>query len=87
MKSKLSRRQFFHRSTAATAAVGLGGFLTHKDLEAIPNNVNTNSQPSELKITDMRTVTVRNRHIIRLDTNQGISGYGEVREPGNYVSD
>lgn len=79
-KSTLSRRQFFRRSTAATAAVGLGGFMTNSDLEAIPNNVNTNSQPSELKITDMRTVTVQRRHIIRLDTNQGIYGYGEVRD-------
>lgn len=83
MKSNLSRRQFFRRSTAATAAVGLGGFLTTKDLEAIPNNVNTYSQPSDLKITDMRTVTVHRRHIIRIDTNQGISGYGEVRDGGS----
>jgi len=79
-KTGLSRRQFFRRSTAATAAVGLGGFLTNSDLEAIPSRVNTNSQPSDLKITDMRTVTVHGRHIIRLDTNQGIYGYGEVRD-------
>lgn len=83
MKSNLSRRQFFRKSTAATAAVGFGGFLTVKDLEAIPNNVNTYSQPSELRITDMRTVTVHRRHIIRIDTNQGISGYGEVRDGGS----
>jgi len=83
MKSNLSRRQFFRKSTAASAAVGFGGFLTVKDLEAIPNNVNTYSQPSELRITDMRTVTVHRRHIIRIDTNQGISGYGEVRDGGS----
>ena len=83
MKSNFSRRQFFRKSTAATAAVGFGGFLTVKDLEAIPNNVNTYSQPSELRITDMRTVTVHRRHIIRIDTNQGISGYGEVRDGGS----
>ena len=83
MKSNLSRRQFFRKSTAATAAVGFGGFLTVKDLEAISNNVNTYSQPSELRITDMRTVTVHRRHIIRIDTNQGISGYGEVRDGGS----
>ena len=42
------------------------------------------SRPSELRITDMRTATVSwNRWrfpIIRIDTNQGISGYGEVRD-------
>ena len=42
------------------------------------------SRPSELRITDMRTATVGWGHwrftIIRIDTNQGISGYGEVRD-------
>jgi L-alanine-DL-glutamate epimerase-like enolase superfamily enzyme len=48
------------------------------------DNVPTNSRPSELKIIDMRTATVGwNRWfftIVRIDTNQGISGYGEVRD-------
>ena len=42
------------------------------------------SHPSELKITDMRTATVgwdrSHFTIIRIDTNQGLSGYGEVRD-------
>lgn len=42
------------------------------------------SRPSELRITDMRTATVGWDHwrftIVRVDTNQGISGYGEVRD-------
>jgi len=50
----------------------------------ITDNVNTNSRPSELKITDMRTVTVVGAPmrctLIRIDTNQGICGYGEVRD-------
>jgi len=80
MHSRLSRRQFFRRSGAATAAVGLGGFLTNSEIKAIPDRINTNSRPSDLKITDMRTVTVHGRHIIRLSTNQGVFGYGEVRD-------
>jgi L-alanine-DL-glutamate epimerase-like enolase superfamily enzyme len=48
------------------------------------DHVSTASRPSELKITDMRTATVGwNRWhftIVRIDTNQGISGYGEVRD-------
>jgi L-alanine-DL-glutamate epimerase-like enolase superfamily enzyme len=48
------------------------------------DQVRTASRPSELRITDMRTVTVgwNNWHftIVRIDTNQGISGYGEVRD-------
>jgi L-alanine-DL-glutamate epimerase-like enolase superfamily enzyme len=44
----------------------------------------TASRPSDLRITDMRTATIGWDHwhftIIRIDTNQGLSGYGEVRD-------
>ena len=47
----------------------------------ISSNVNTNSRPSELKITDMRlTQTRTGGPILKLDTNQGIYGLGEVRD-------
>src|SRR5215212_7947184 len=46
--------------------------------------VPTTSRPSELNITDLRTATVGWNNwffsIVRIDTNQGISGYGEVRD-------
>ncbi|MGH8631069.1 MAG: mandelate racemase/muconate lactonizing enzyme family protein, partial [Burkholderiales bacterium] len=42
------------------------------------------SRPSELNITDLRTATVGwdgwRFPLIRIDTNQGLSGYGEVRD-------
>lgn len=48
------------------------------------DNVNTAGRPSELRITDLRTATVGwdrwHFTIVRLDTNQGLSGYGEVRD-------
>jgi L-alanine-DL-glutamate epimerase-like enolase superfamily enzyme len=47
-------------------------------------HVNQNSRPSELEITDMRIVNLKGipmrASLIRIDTNQGISGYGEVRD-------
>lgn len=53
--------------------------------EALPEeHVRAGSRPSQLKITDMRTATVGwggwRFTLIRLDTNQGLSGYGEVRD-------
>ena len=45
--------------------------------------VNRNSAPSDLKITDMRycvTTVLGRTAIIRIDTNQGIYGLGEVRD-------
>jgi len=46
---------------------------------------NRNSAPSQLKITDMRSVLVASNFdypIIRIDTNQGVYGLGEVRDAG-----
>ena len=46
--------------------------------------INTNSKPSELKITDLRVAEIDGapKHCILLKvmTNQGIVGYGEVRD-------
>jgi L-alanine-DL-glutamate epimerase-like enolase superfamily enzyme len=51
---------------------------------SLEQNVNTNSRPSELRITDVRIANLERSpmlcSIIRIDTNQGISGYGEVRD-------
>ncbi|MBT5873980.1 MAG: mandelate racemase/muconate lactonizing enzyme family protein, partial [Candidatus Latescibacteria bacterium] len=49
-------------------------------MTSIESNVNTASRPSELRITDLRTTTIGNCTLIRLDTNQGIYGLGEVRD-------
>ncbi len=49
--------------------------------------VNRRSRPSELKITDLRIAEISGAPmrvpIIRIDTNQDISGYGEVRDGGS----
>jgi L-alanine-DL-glutamate epimerase-like enolase superfamily enzyme len=50
------------------------------------NAINTNSRPSNLKITDMRIAVVASNYdypIIRIDTNQGVYGLGEVRDAGH----
>jgi len=50
-------------------------------------NVNTYSRPSDLRITNMVALRLTKLPmdciIIRIDTNQGISGYGEVRDWGS----
>ena len=52
--------------------------------ELASNQVSGFSAPTELRITDLRVVSLVGvpfpSTIIRLDTNQGISGYGEVRD-------
>jgi L-alanine-DL-glutamate epimerase-like enolase superfamily enzyme len=50
-----------------------------------PGGFNRNSAPSQLRITDMRACRIAaflDFPIIRIDTNQGVSGIGEVRDAG-----
>jgi L-alanine-DL-glutamate epimerase-like enolase superfamily enzyme len=79
MKNVRNRRSFLR----GAAAIG-AGLWSGVELDAYPQNVNTNSKPSDLKITDMRVATLRGvpmtSPIIRIDTNQGIYGLGEVRD-------
>ena len=52
--------------------------------DMISENVNICSSPSELKITDIRVANITGapKHcpLIKIYTNQGIVGYGEVRD-------
>lgn len=83
MEKLVGRRSLFKAGAGAAAAAMLGT----ADLEAYPQNTNTNSKPSDLKITDMRIAWIKDAPmqvpIIRIDTNQGISGWGEVRDGGD----
>ena len=79
LQKVLGRRSFF-TSVGVAAAAGAAGLLSSSDLEGAVQNVNRNSIPSQLKITDLRVAVVGASPIIRIDTNQGISGYGEVRD-------
>src|SRR3990172_12698811 len=84
-----TRRTFLKRAAAAAGAgaAWAGTPLsawTNETLETLPQNVNTNSKPSDLKITALRVAVVGRAPmtcpIIRIDTNQGIYGLGEVRD-------
>jgi L-alanine-DL-glutamate epimerase-like enolase superfamily enzyme len=76
-------------------SAGLGGLslaaMTSAPLEEqvayASQYVDRNSKPSDLRITDLRIAHIRGAPmrvpIIRIDTNQGLSGYGEVRDGGS----
>jgi L-alanine-DL-glutamate epimerase-like enolase superfamily enzyme len=73
------------REVLKTSALALGGGLLANSIEAFPKAVNTNSSPSALKIIDLRVAVVAKPGpspcpIIRIDTNQGVYGLGEVRD-------
>ena len=84
LEALVGRRSFFKSAGLAAAGAGAFGFATERDAEAALGSVQTASKPSELKITDLRAAVIGKAPmtdpIIRIDTNQGISGYGEVRD-------
>ena len=87
--SNKSRREFFKKS--ALGGLAIGGLMTasvEDTLAFTTQNVSRKSKPSDVKITDMRYAVVMNGHarcpVIRIDTNQGIYGLGEVRDHGSW---
>lgn len=82
-----SRRDFFRK--AALGGIGLGAMMgasMEDTLAHTTSKVNRFSAPSDLKITDMRVAVIKNvgrTPIIRIDTNQGIYGLGDVRDGGD----
>jgi len=80
MKSVSRRKVLEHTVGGAALGAAFSG-----SAEAEPQAVNRYSAPSKLKITDMRACTVAANYdypIIRIDTNEGVYGLGEVRDAG-----
>src|SRR6516225_4577749 len=69
-------------SLATMTGVSLEDQIAHAS-----QRVNRSSRPSDLRITDLRIAQIRGAPmqvpIIRIDTNQGLTGYGEVRDGGS----
>ncbi len=83
--SENSRRDFLKKSTLG--GIALGAATVFSPLEELvarsTQRVRRFSGPSALKITDMRYCILQNvgrTPLIRIDTNQGIFGLGEVRD-------
>ncbi|MGE5568284.1 MAG: mandelate racemase/muconate lactonizing enzyme family protein [Rhodospirillales bacterium] len=78
---KFSGRRAFLRAGAGLLGAG---FWADSTIDGAVQNVQRNSSPSALRITDLRVAVLAKAPftcpIIRIDTNQGISGYGEVRD-------
>jgi L-alanine-DL-glutamate epimerase-like enolase superfamily enzyme len=81
-KPTLKNRRSFLRGAAGAALAA--GFWADHTLDAAVQNVNRNSSPSGLRITDLRVATLVRAPmtcpVLRIDTNQGIYGLGEVRD-------
>jgi L-alanine-DL-glutamate epimerase-like enolase superfamily enzyme len=77
----IGRREVLQGTAAAALATVR---LADPDAETALQFTKTASKPSDLRITDLRVAVVAKSPmtcpILRIDTNQGISGFGEVRD-------
>lgn len=83
-----TRRDFIKKASLGGLSLGVAEFSSPEErLEHLTQNVNRNSNPTDLEITDLRVAVIDDIPfkvpLIRIDTNQGISGYGEVRDGGD----
>ena len=83
-ETKKARRDFLKKT--ALGGISFAGMMHLSIADTIAmttSKVKRYSAPSDLKITDMRyalTGAMGGTAIIRIDTNQGIYGLGEVRD-------
>ncbi len=81
---KHDRRQFLRNAGLGGLALGLlMGGNTAEELTFLTQKVNRNSAPSDLRITDLRVAYTTKAPVIKIYTNQGIYGLGEVRDAGS----
>jgi hypothetical protein len=79
-----SRRDFIQKAGLGGLALGyMFDSQPEKEIEYTTQKVNRSSNPSDLKITDLRIAYTTKAPIIKIDTNQGIYGLGEVRDHGS----
>ena len=83
-ETKRDRRDFLKKTAfGGITLAGMMGLSIGDTLALTTSKVKRYSSPSDLKITDMRyalTAAMGGTAIIRIDTNQGIYGLGEVRD-------
>lgn len=82
--TKDNRRNFLKKTALGGITLsGLMGLTFEDTMAQTTSKVQKASAPSDLKITDLRycvTTVLGRTAIIRIDTNQGIYGLGEVRD-------
>jgi len=86
-RSLISRRSLIGGGLSGFAGLSLAGIVgapVEEQVAYATQGVKRSSSPSQLKITDLRMAIVARAPmrcpIVRIDTNEGISGYGEVRD-------
>ena len=80
-------RRSLLKGLGGLSLAGVLGASIEDQVAYASQGVSRSSQPSQLKITDLRIAVITGAPftipLIRIDTNQGITGWGEVRDGGS----
>jgi len=80
-------RRSLLKGLGGLSLAGMLGASIEDQIACASQGVSRSSQPSQLRITDLRIAVVTGLPftvpLIRIDTNEGITGWGEVRDGGS----
>jgi len=86
-QSEAFSRRSLLQGWGGLSLAGWVGASLEDQVACATQGVSRASQPTQLRITDLRVAVITGAPmrvpLIRIDTNQGISGYGEVRDGGS----
>jgi hypothetical protein len=82
----VSRRSFFRSLGSAAAGLGALGLLTDEEIEGAVRNVQRNSVPPQLRITDLRVAVVTGARVMHPFTGIEITDRG-VEILSNYIGE
>ena len=81
-----NRRDFIKKASAGGLGMGLLGAGTYD--EDLASSVDFQSKPAanaKIKITDIKVAVIANSPVVRITTDAGISGYGQVESTKPYL--
>jgi L-alanine-DL-glutamate epimerase-like enolase superfamily enzyme len=81
-----NRRDFLKKASIAGLGVGLQGVNNSTEIISGPDAVKSNaSQGAKIKITDVKCAIIANSAVVRITTDQGITGYGQGETSKPYL--
>jgi len=80
-----NRRDFLKKASIGGLGVGMFGINNSIDILNNPNNIQDSSTAKKIRITDVRCAIIGRSPIVRITTDQGITGYGQAETSKTYL--
>lgn len=85
-KNSSNRREFIKKASIGGMGVGLLGTQSYAENVTSADELQSKSTPKpKIKITDIKVAVIANSPVVRIVTDAGISGYGQVESTKPYL--